>query len=257
MDGINLADGVSFSSTPRFAHIDLALKHDRAGLAVCHIEDGRVVFDLVHYFELSDFRGEAEIDLEHIRNVLLAMKQAGANFRLVSFDGFQSADSRQLLRKQGIPTEYHSVDRNTESYDVLKELVYAGQVSLPETERSRVFDHEARRLELIDGKKVDHPPRGSKDVSDAVAGAAFHAAQALSSTPEIPDVWRNIPSGDTRHEKLTNAVTGEQADVNIRTTVSEPEDVVEDDEPGGGGAAVPADVSAVYPALKRQVEEKS
>lgn len=178
MDGIHFGSNKQFSGHMRVAHIDLALKHDRAGLAVCHSTGEEIVFDIVTYFELDDFQGEAEIDLQHIRNVLLTMKRWGCKFGLVTYDGFQSADSRQLLRKQGIPTDHHSVDRNTESYDALKEVLYADMVRLPDTERSRMFQQEARSLELVKGKKVDHPPRGSKDVADAVAGAVYDATLA-------------------------------------------------------------------------------
>jgi len=37
---------------------------------------------------------------------------------------------------------------------------------------------EMRRLELLQGKKVDHPSKGSKDCSDAVAGAVFNAVES-------------------------------------------------------------------------------
>ena len=39
---------------------------------------------------------------------------------------------------------------------------------------SEVFVKECMRLEEIEGKKVDHPPKGSKDVSDAVAGVTHN-----------------------------------------------------------------------------------
>ena len=34
--------------------------------------------------------------------------------------------------------------------------------------------YELRRLELVKGKKVDHPQGGSKDLADAVAGSVFN-----------------------------------------------------------------------------------
>jgi len=37
---------------------------------------------------------------------------------------------------------------------------------------------ELRSLEIIRGRKVDHPPRGSKDVADAAAGAVSEAVRA-------------------------------------------------------------------------------
>lgn len=176
---------IQFDPTPRFAHIDLALKHDRVGLAVVHRDPhgGDIIADLVTWLSLADFGSSAEeIDLEAIRELLLHLARQGMRFQMVSYDGFQSADSRQLLRKAGIPTALHSVDRNTESYDTLKEWIYAGRVRIPDTERSRMFEQEARRLELVAGKKIDHPRGGSKDVADALAGAVAHAARGLVPT---------------------------------------------------------------------------
>jgi hypothetical protein len=194
-DHEGIAREVTFDATPRFAHIDLALKHDRAGLAIVHREavSGDIVADLVTYLALADFDGAEEIDLEAIRTLLLRLAARGMRFQMVSYDGFQSADSRQLLRKAGIPTALHSVDRNTESYDTLKEWVYAGRVRIPETERARVFEQEARRLELVAGKKIDHPRDGSKDVADALAGAVAHAGEGLVATA-VADKARTRPA---------------------------------------------------------------
>lgn len=170
-----------YDNAPRYAHVDLALKHDRAGLAIVHHEHGQIVADLVTYFEVADFDGE-EIDLEAIREVLVQLAARGMRFGLVTFDGFQSADSRQLLKKAGIPTALLSVDRNTEAYDAAKEWIYGGRVRIPDTERSRVFLSEAKRLELIKGTKVDHPRDGSKDVADALVGAIANAAKRPQKT---------------------------------------------------------------------------
>lgn len=175
MDGLDLRADVAFGPEQRFAHIDLGITHDRAGLAVAHWEGSRLIYDLVTYFEAADFAG-GEVDLEHIRQVLFDMRAAGCKFSVVSFDGFQSVDSRQLLKKAGINSEYLSVDKTTAPYDTLKELAYGYALCIPDTPRGRLFFEEARRLELTKGKKVDHPPRGSKDVADACAGVAVHAA---------------------------------------------------------------------------------
>jgi len=166
------ADLTIASTLPRYAHIDLALKRDACGIAIAHGERDTIIFDALTYLEAADF-GE-EIDLEHVRNLLLGLRDAGMRFAEVTFDGWQSVDSRQLLKKRGIPTDLLSVDRTTEAYDTLKTFVYEHRVQVPDTGRSRRFTAEAKRLELVAGKKVDHPPRGSKDVADAAAGAVLN-----------------------------------------------------------------------------------
>lgn len=195
---LTVSPGVVFDATPRFAHIDLALKHDRAGIAIVHRDaQGGITADLVTYLTAGDFAAE-EIDLEAVRTLLLDLSACGMRFALVTYDGFQSADSRQLLRKAGIPTDLHSVDRNTESYDTLKDWLYARQLRVPDTVRSRMFEWEARRLELVNGRKVDHPRSGSKDVADALAGAVYHAAQGLVPVPGADLLrTREAPGFDT------------------------------------------------------------
>jgi len=64
-------------------------------------------------------------------------------------------------------TELVSVDRDTSCYDTLKSLVNTDRFDCVR------HDHllsEFKRLELVKGKKVDHPPKGSKDCADAVVG---------------------------------------------------------------------------------------
>jgi hypothetical protein len=192
----------------RFAHIDLALKHDAAGIAIGHPEGEEIVFDLVTYLTLADFPTSEEIDLQAIRDLLLNLRGRGMQFRLVTFDGFQSADSRQLLKHAGIPTELLSVDRGTEAYDTAKEWIYAGRVRMPDTERSRRFVEEARRLELVQGKKVDHPRNSSKDVADAVAGVITNASGGQPPRTDTRDLdHHEVPGFDSANADLPKDAT--------------------------------------------------
>ena len=69
-----------------------------------------------------------------------------------------------------------SVDRLPDHYETLRDAIYDGRVVMVE---SQTLHRELVELEYnaID-ERVDHPPRGSKDVADAVCGAI---ANALSS----------------------------------------------------------------------------
>ena len=69
-----------------------------------------------------------------------------------------------------------SVDRTVEPYEYLKRCFYQDRITMVNNERLlREFAH----LELNSAKnKVDHPPRGSKDVADAVCGAVYAASQS-------------------------------------------------------------------------------
>jgi hypothetical protein len=102
----------------------------------------------------------------------------GINVVSVTYDGFQSKESMTMLRKAGIRSSYLSVDRTTEPYEVLRDAIYDGRVL--------IYDNEILRQELstleyyAEKKKVDHPPKGSKDIADAVAGAIFAASNVRS-----------------------------------------------------------------------------
>jgi len=169
----------------RFAHVDLGQTRDAAGIAMSHQpvpgcpfrDRYDVVVDLATQRrpQFSKHGTEVEeIDFENIRQILRDWQERGFNLKSgkVTYDGFQSVDSRQKLRKEGFRAELFSVDRNLEPHDTVMEMV--------NTDRLGYWGHpvlirEAKQLQLLNGRKVDHPPKGSKDVYDAVAASAYHA----------------------------------------------------------------------------------
>ena len=52
-----------------------------------------------------------------------------------------------------INCEIMSVDKDTSAYDTLKERIYEGKIRYY---RYEPFLEELKRLELVEGKKVDH-----------------------------------------------------------------------------------------------------
>lgn len=172
---------------PRFVHIDLSKTKDRCGIAIVKIlgmqsviSQSGVVEYLPHYcleqaISIQPSKSN-ELNFPDVRNWIIALKEYyGINIHTVSFDGFQSIDFQQMLRKIGILSREISMDTTTEPYDTLKDAIYS--------DRFDCQDHELLKVELagleINSKKgkVDHNPHGSKDVSDAVAGAVFSASQ--------------------------------------------------------------------------------
>jgi hypothetical protein len=120
-----------------------------------------------------------EILLSDIRRVLYDLKDE-RRFRIidVTMDGFQSTDTMQQLRKKRFKADYLSVDRSTLPYEDLREAIYDERIEFPEymvyrnkgdVDRIEIVVEELMNLSH-DGKKVDHPPKGSKDVADALAG---------------------------------------------------------------------------------------
>ena len=178
IDIFNLGySGELFAGMPYFVHVDLGLKRDGCGFAMGHYRDGIVYIDLIKRI-LCRVRGESseyydeliglnEVDFDGVRDLIRELKNRGFNIQCVSYDSWQSIDSRQQLEKEGFLTKVISVDRDTVGYDTLKSLI--------NTKKFMCVNHpfflkECQRLELVKGKKIDHPPNGSKDCSDAVAG---------------------------------------------------------------------------------------
>ncbi|NLO07958.1 MAG: hypothetical protein GX131_19220 [candidate division WS1 bacterium] len=159
----------------RYVHVDLALKRDACGIAMAHCEaeagDDRptVVVDLMLQIVAQ---GDEEIQFGDVRELIVALRQRGCRIAQVSYDGYQSADSRQILRRKGFRVALVSVDRDLEAYETLEELLREGRLRWY---RYGPVLQECKGLEIVGGTKVDHRPGGSKEVEYAVARAVSEA----------------------------------------------------------------------------------
>jgi len=170
----------------RVVHVDLGLANDACGISCGYVHSiqthrirdaaGNMVvedFPVVAYdavFRVVQQSGR-EIDFDEIRNIIYLLRDtAGIPIRIVTYDGFQSVDSRQLLAKKGFASGYMSVDGKDgrEIYRSFRQAVFNERVYAPEHHHGFV---ELSRLEEDHKKKlVDHPLNGSKDVADSMAG---------------------------------------------------------------------------------------
>jgi hypothetical protein len=191
---------------PYFFHVDLALNRgggDAAGFCVCHVVGSKKIergygpekriesrpiirLDLVLQIVAPPGPG-GEILLSNIRGLLYRMRELGMQFGKGSYDSWNSVESLQTLKSEGFTVDTYSVDREPAAYEALREAIYDGRVE--------VYPHPILKMELatliMDYKKnkIDHIQNGSKDTSDAVAGAMHHAEEAFTggSTSE----WQN------------------------------------------------------------------
>jgi hypothetical protein len=166
---------------PRFVHVDLAISQDSAGLAIgtvtgfSDIDRGQVTETLPNVYidgmlQISP-PPNGEILIGKIRDVIYTLKSLGLNIRWVTFDTFQSTDSLQILRQAGYIVGYQSMDKTTNPYTVTKYAMYDRRVDMP---YHAIVERELVSLERdVKKNKIDHPPNGSKDVSDALAGVVF------------------------------------------------------------------------------------
>lgn len=180
----------------RHLHIDPSLRGDCTGFCMSHIsgwkqvkrraEDGReyeerapvYVVDVI--LRIVPPLGD-ELVLGDIRRLIYDLSQHGYMITSVSQDQFQSADSIQQLQQKGFNASLVSVDRTIEPYDNLKLALYEGRVNYY---HYQPLIDELQKLEKdpIRGK-VDHPPGGSKDCSDALAGCLWTLSQNQNAHP--------------------------------------------------------------------------
>ena len=185
---------------PRFAHVDIGLKGDRLGLAIVHSSKevtvdrytptgaiDKVSENLYEIDLLLTIRAIAgsEVPLFKVREFLLWLSSyIGYKFKKITFDGFQSADSIQLLKIAGLDAGLLSVDRTDIPYLNLRACIleqrlvgYYNSIVVEEL-RDLEYDRKA--------KKVDHPivkydgSPGSKDTSDGLCGAVYNAQEYYS-----------------------------------------------------------------------------
>lgn len=184
------------------AHVDLGLKRDACGVAIGHIKNGNVIIDFIfrivcrqRAMELDEINqyydlviGMEQVDIggllpnpHGVLGIIYQLSALGFFFGKVTFDGFQSAHSMQQLNENGFHTELLSVDKTTAAYDTLKSLINLNNFRCPD---HPYIMNEGERLELIEGKKVDHPKNASKDLMDAIAAVSISLANDQSEEVE-------------------------------------------------------------------------
>jgi hypothetical protein len=175
---------------PRFIHIDLSHTGDACGIAIVRAMGLVNLTDPATTEAIEtkpSFRVEAAIsiqpsqraalDFARLRRWLMSLcTEFGVQLHTVSFDSYESVEMRQAFRNSGINTRLTSVDRTIEPYTYLRECLYEGRIAIVESD---TLLNELVALEWNqESNKVDHPPRGSKDVADAVCGAIWSAVRS-------------------------------------------------------------------------------
>lgn len=180
------------------AHVDVGITGDAAGLGVGHIS-GYKLLPASRYFdhkrnefvEITDARvpiytidgllclkspPNGEIDLELVRDLILHFRGI-MNLKFATADSFQSTMMLQSWRKSRIKSGILSVDTSIDPYSEVKHAIKDKRLLLP---RHAIVAKELREI-VHNGKKIDHPPSGTKDVSDAVAGVVHTLKTRLAS----------------------------------------------------------------------------
>jgi hypothetical protein len=177
-------------------HADMAINGDSAGIAMAHVSGWReesgsgtgddsgvgvshpvVTLDFVISFDPD--AGEKpvarEIQVRWFRKLIEELIGRGFDIGVVSMDNFQSADTLQTLDSRGIDATRRSTDRDLLPWETLRDLVYEGRL---EAYYDEIAVRELKALGIRrKAGKIDHPPHGSKDRADAIAGAVMGALE--------------------------------------------------------------------------------
>ena len=217
--------------TPRHIHIDPSLTGDATGICMGHVagfkevvrrdEEGfkhlerapLIYIDFV--LRIVPPVGD-EIMIGDVRRFVYQLSRHGYMITLVTMDSWQSAEAIQKLNSKGFNAEVLSVDKSIVPYEHLKSALYENRLS--------VYDYpalikELRELEMDRARrKIDHPSRGSKDISDALAGVCHTLTEKsshlpmglLGGQPVSADAWMD----EHQHRSLAQSY-GEGAEMEL------------------------------------------
>jgi hypothetical protein len=138
----------------------------------------RVVVDAVRFWTPT---ASKSVDFTEVKDYILSLRQKGFNLKMVTFDRWNSHDMMQQLKANGINSELLSVAKK--HYEDMSLTLTEERLIGP---RIQLLVDELLQLRIVKDK-VDHPRKGSKDLSDAVCGAVYNAI-ALTAPDADQDV---------------------------------------------------------------------
>ena len=208
-----------------FLHADLAQKHDKCAIAISHVEKWvevrtfndhtqvhpLVIVDAIVWWEPQK---EGPVNLSEVKNWIVDFRRQGFHIGLVTFDRWQSFDIQQELKSVGIKTETLSVGKK--HYEDLAMLIYEGRVMMPHIQ---ILLDEMSQLRIVSDKKVDHPRKGSKDLSDAVTGAVYnaiaHTPRNLNQEISIHS-WKSLKKDNEKREESEGIIVPPKATEEVK-----------------------------------------
>jgi hypothetical protein len=116
-----------------------------------------------------------EILFSDVKQMVFFLNDKGFNLKSVSSDSWNSVDMLQSFKVRGIHSEIISVDKTMEPYETYKNAIYEKRIRCHKYE---LLSNETKRLDLVNGVKVDHPADFSKDCADAVCGIVYKISKS-------------------------------------------------------------------------------
>jgi hypothetical protein len=188
-----------------YIHADLAQRHDKCAVAIAHVEKWVnlqvikdyeqvapiVVVDAVAWWEPKK---EGAVNLSEVKNWIINLRRLGFNIGKVTFDRWQSYDIQQELKAVNINTDTVSVAKK--HYEDLAMLIYEDRIVMPSIP---LLLEELSELKIMKNNRVDHPRKSSKDLADAVCGAAFGA---ISYTSKENNLEVEVRTWSSAHREM-------------------------------------------------------
>ena len=157
---------------PQFIHIDASLTGDKTGISSVGVSglketmqyngSQEILMQELKYKHIFSVDIKApqgsEISFEKTRQFIYYLKASGFNIKGVSLDGFQSADTKQMLISQGYQAEILSLDRSPQGYLSLRSAMNDGRIGLIQID---LLETELIQLQRdVRSGKIDHPVDG-------------------------------------------------------------------------------------------------
>jgi hypothetical protein len=191
-----------------WAHCDLSLSGDKTGIALGKISDYILAGDLwvptieVPFLLRIHPPKEGQIELDAVRRLLFELSDRGVPIKWVSFDGFQSADLMQRCAKryfvQKISTDLTTHENPIAAMECLRSAVEEQRIRFAWDQRTiqeiLSLKHDAKK------NRVDHPPNGSKDSADSLAGVTYGLSKFVRPVDVGRyDIWsKNVQPGEMK-----------------------------------------------------------
>lgn len=233
----------------RHVHIDPSLTGDATGFVMAHVsgwkdvarrgEDGKEYIERAPTYIVDVMLRivppvGGELIFGEQRRMIYDLVAHGYIVTGVTMDGWNTPDSLQQLNQRGFNAEKLSVDTSTDPYENLKTALYEDRVSYYEYQP---LIEELQQLEKrydLRKTKIDHPPKGRKDVADALAGCLF-ALQKRGTTQPLPFMRSVSPKQDAWMEEQQQAMMAGNDGSAINTDVMVPAFIRGGNRGDGGG----------------------
>ena len=226
---------------PQFIHVDASLTGDKTGISdvaasglkelqVYNGTDESIITEMTykHVFTVAiQAPHGSEVSFEKTRKFIYYLKSQGFNIIGVSLDGFQSADTKQLLLEQGYDASIISLDKSPQGYLALRSAMNDERISLLHLE---LLEKELIELQRdVQTGKLDHPADGcfTPDTSillfDTIHNRTFtQTINSLYNSPCVSNYYvQTVRNNEIQLNRIKKVFITKYVDTLLKVTFSD------------------------------------